>query len=114
MKQIETSTETIELSYKATCITVLICSLNLLANIHRVTVTGECQHLMHQSFVSLAPIGPGNSRAFNFSIFKALVKAWHGGIRIPAKSLDSPETENNVEQQLGVVLMKLKYERVLN
>ena len=29
----------------------------------------------------------------------------------PAKSPGSPETDDNVEQQLGVVLMKLKYER---
>ena len=31
--------------------------------------------LMHQSFVSPVPVGPGNSGAFNFSIFKALLKA---------------------------------------
>ena len=30
---------------------------------------------------------------------------------IPAKSPDSPEANNNVEQQLGVVLMELKYQR---
>ena len=55
---------------------------------------------MHQSFVSPAPPGPGNSGAFNFSIFKT-----------PAKSPGSPGADNNVEQQLGVVLMKLKHGR---
>ena len=43
--------------------------------------------LLHQSFVSPAPIGPGNSGAFNFSIFKALVKARHCGVRFVVKSL---------------------------
>ena len=32
---------------------------------------------MHQSFVAPAPSGPRNSGAFNFSIFKALLKALH-------------------------------------
>ena len=39
---------------------------------------------MHQSFVSPAPLGPGNSRVF----------------RIPAKSPGSTEADKNVEQQL--------------
>ena len=69
--------------------------------------------IMHQSFVSPAPLGQGNSGAFNFSIFKAPVKAWPCGVRfvvgkIPAKSPGSPEGDNNVEQHLGVVLVKLK------
>ena len=71
---------------------------------------------MHQSFVSPAPLGPGNSGAFfNFSIFKARLKARHCGarfiVKIPAKSPGSPEADNNLEQQLGVVLVKLKHER---
>ena len=71
---------------------------------------------MHQLFASSAPIGPGNSGAFNFSNFKALLKARHvlwGQIcvKFPAKSPGSPEADNNGEQLLGVVLMKLKYER---
>ena len=33
--------------------------------------------VMHQSFVAPAPLGPRNSGAFNFSIFKALLKALH-------------------------------------
>ena len=43
--------------------------------------------LMHQSFVSTAPLGPGNSSAFNFSVFKARLKAWHCGILYVVKSL---------------------------
>ena len=69
--------------------------------------------VMHQSFVSAAPLRPGNSGGFNFSIFKAPVKARPCGGQIcgktPAKSPGSPENDNNVEHQLGVVLMKLKY-----
>ena len=64
---------------------------------------------MHQSFASPAPPGPGNSGAFNFSIFKARPGKSFG--KTPAKSPDSPGADNNVEQQLGVVLMKLKHGR---
>ena len=67
--------------------------------------------VMHQSFVSPAPIVPGNSRAFNFKIFEAphcrstfVVKSL-----LLLKGLGSSEADNNVEQQLGVVLMKLKH-----
>ena len=35
--------------------------------------------LMHQSFVSPATSGQGKSGAFNFSIFKAQLKALHCG-----------------------------------
>ena len=42
---------------------------------------------MHQSFVSTAPSGPGISGAFNFSIFKAPLKALHSGAKIVVKSL---------------------------
>ena len=70
--------------------------------------------LMHQSFVSPAPLGPGNSVTFNFLIFKAPVKVRPCGVRFVVKSLlkaPAPRGDNNVnvEQQLGVVLMKLKY-----
>ena len=34
-------------------------------------------HIMHQLFVSPAP--QGARQVFNFSIFKALLKAWHCG-----------------------------------
>ena len=67
--------------------------------------------LMHQSFASPAPPGPGNSGAFNFSIFKARLKARHCRARVLVKPLleaPAPGADNNVEQQLGVVLMKLK------
>ena len=68
---------------------------------------------MHQSFASSAPPGPGNSGDFNFSIFKARLKARHckNFGKTPAKSPGSPGADNNVEQQLGVVLMKLKHGR---
>ena len=55
--------------------------------------------LMHQSFVSTAPSGPGISGAFNFSIFKAPLKALHSGTKIVVKSLLEapalPGTDNN-------------------
>ena len=68
--------------------------------------------LMHQSFVSPAPLGPGNSGTFNFLIFKAPVKVRPCEVRFVVKSLlkaPAPRGDNNVEQQLGFVLMKLKY-----
>ena len=43
--------------------------------------------VMHQSFVSTAPSGPGISGAFNFSIFKAPLKALHSGAKLVVKSL---------------------------
>ena len=42
---------------------------------------------MHQSFVSTAPSGPGISGTFNFSIFKAPLKALLSGAKIVVKSL---------------------------
>ena len=57
---------------------------------------------------------PGNSRAFNFSILKPSSKPGTAGQtcdKTPAKSPGSPEAAHNAEQQLGVVLMKLKCER---
>ena len=44
-------------------------------------------YIMHQSFVSTAPLGPGIIGAFNFSIFKAPLKALHSGAKIVVKSL---------------------------
>ena len=42
---------------------------------------------MHESFVSPTPSGPGNSGAFYFSIFKALLKTLHCGAKFVVKSL---------------------------
>ena len=82
--------------------------LNVIACLSFVIRNQSFLSLTHQSFVSSAPLGPGNSGAFNFSIFKFQI----GKILIiPAKSPDSLEADNNVEQQLGVVLMELKYQR---
>ena len=69
---------------------------------------GQQQHgkfgLVHQSFVSTAPSGPGISGAFNFSIFKAPLKALHSGAKLVVKSLLKapalPGTDNNDEQQM--------------
>ena len=44
------------------------------------------QWLMHQSFVAPAPSGPRNSGAFNFSFFKALLKALHCRAKFVVKS----------------------------
>ena len=65
---------------------------------------------MHQSFVSQAPLGSGNSGAFNFSIFKAPLKARLCEARVVVKSL-LKALAPNVKQQLGAVQMKLKYDR---
>ena len=60
--------------------------------------------IMHQSFVSTAPSGPGISGAFNFPIFKAPLKALHSGAKLVVKSLLKapalPGTYNNEEQQM--------------
>ena len=45
------------------------------------------EHIMHQSFVSMVHLGPGNSGTFNFSNFKALVKAPLCGVKFFVKSL---------------------------
>ena len=56
--------------------------------------------------------GLDDSGAFNFSVFKSPAKSpvLLGQIcgKIPAKSPGSQGAGNNVEQQLGVVLMKNK------
>ena len=63
---------------------------------------------MHQSFVSTAPSGPGISGAFNFSIFKAPLKALHSGAKLVVKSLLKapalPGTDNNEEQQMTWII----------
>ena len=82
--------------------------------IMEVTPTWTCSNvvgkaywiIMHQSFVVLAPTGPGNSRAFNFSVFKALLNALHCGDKFMIKSLlkapapPPPAADNNEEQQM--------------
>ena len=63
--------------------------------------------MMHQSFVSTAPSGPGISGAFNFSIFKALLKALHSGAKIVVKSLlkaPARGADNNEEQQMTWII----------
>ena len=42
--------------------------------------------VMHHTFVAPAPSGPRNSGAFNFSIFKALLKALHCQAKFVVKS----------------------------
>ena len=49
---------------------------------------------MYQSYVSPAPLGPGKSGAFNFSICKALLKARHCQGRFVVKSpLKAPDPQ---------------------
>ena len=85
----------------------------LIGFITMITIHCYTQVMMHQSFISPTSLGAGNSGSFNFSIFKAPLKnpALRGQLcgKIPAKSPGSPESDHNVEQQLRVVLMKLKY-----
>ena len=53
---------------------------------------------MHQSFVSTAPLGSGNSGVFNFSVFQARLKALHCGVRSMVKSLlnaPAPRSRSN-------------------
>ena len=60
--------------------------------------------VMHQSFVSTAPFGARISGAFNFSFFKATLKALLSGAKIVVKSLLKvpalPGADNNKEQQM--------------
>ena len=58
--------------------------------------------LMHQSFVVMGPAGPGNSGAFNFSVFKALLNALHCEDKFMVKSVlkaPPPEVSNTTEEQ---------------
>ena len=48
---------------------------------------GGVADFMHQSFASPAPPGPWNSGSFNFSIFKARLKAPHCRARFVVKPL---------------------------
>ena len=63
------------------------------------------------------PMGPGIAGRLNFQFLKPCKKPGTAGTdfcgKIPAKNPGSPRVENNVEQQLGVVLVK-KYERGLD
>ena len=67
------------------------------------TLISAFDFTMHQSFVSTAPSGPGISRAFNFSIFKAPLKALLSWAKIVDKSLLKapalPGADNNEEQK---------------
>ena len=76
-------------------------------------LTGELisWDVLHQSFVSMAPLGPGNREVFNFSVFKALLKARHCWVRFVVKSLLKAPAQHRLtivwnNMQLGVVLMK--------
>ena len=69
------------------------------------------EQLLHQSFVSMAPLGSGSSGTFNFTVFNAKCYKHWGQIcgEIPAERPSSTEAYKNVEQLLlGVVLMKKK------
>ena len=73
------------------------------------------QTVMYQAFETLTPTGPWNSRAFNFSVCKALVNAPHCRDIFVAKSLlkvpahpptpptqtNNPGVENDKEQQMN-------------
>ena len=50
-------------------------------------LTFSSMPVIHQSFVAPAPSGPRNSGAFNFSIFKVLLKALHCRAKFVVKSL---------------------------
>ena len=78
--------------------------MNTVLAIIRLTQIPFHATVMHQSFVSTAPSGPGISGAFNFSIFKAPLKALLSGAKIVVKSLLKapalPGADNNEEQQM--------------
>ena len=73
---------------------------------YRIRLFLHCElfHIMHLSFVVPAPTGTGNSAAFNFSVFKALLNALHCGDTFMVKSLlkghAPPEVDKNVGQQM--------------
>ena len=69
----------IGMSHTITYVKLKICQIGMS---HTIT----CFKLMHQSFVAPAPSGPRNSGAFNFSIFKALLKALHCRAKFVVKS----------------------------
>ena len=70
---------------------------------------GGLYYVMHQSFVTPAPSRPRNSGAFNFSIFKALLKALHCRAKFVVKSpLKAPAPGGwqyqNKERQLNRII----------
>ena len=71
------------------CLGLPVCSVPIcFSSFPSIYVALKCfGELMHQSFVSLAPLGPGNSGAYNLSIFKAPLKARHCGARDLVKFL---------------------------
>ena len=68
----------------------------------RTSALHHIEGVMHQSFVVPVPTGPGNSGAFNFSVFKALLNALHFGDKfiVLLKAPAPPEVDNNEEQQM--------------
>ena len=75
---------------RTACEAVLMCTHNLCfeQNIKNFLLKIFIFYIfMHQSFASPAPPGPGNSGAFNFSIFKARLKARHCRARVLVKPL---------------------------
>ena len=70
--------------------------------------------IMHQSFVSTAPSGPGISGAFNLSIFKAPLKALLSGAKIVVKSLlKAPALPGNNKRPESVGLTLCAYHIVI-
>ena len=55
-------------------------------NVSIILIANRFLIFMHQSFVAPAPSGPRTSGAFNFSIFKALLKALHCRAKFVVKS----------------------------
>ena len=83
-----------------TILTSLKCNNNVTQVIYTVffcattSFSIEIPIIIHQPFVPPAPLGPGNNRAFNFSIFKAL----HCGAKFVATFLlnaTTPGVDNN-------------------
>ena len=65
-----------------------LCAISYAANSKfRANIAKFPRPRSHSAFVSTAPTGPGISGAFNFSIFKALLKAMLSRAKIMVKSL---------------------------
>ena len=65
---------------------VRIASVKRFLRVSTIYVLEQKQRFMHQSFVAPATLGPRNSGALNFSIFKALLKALHCRAKFVVKS----------------------------
>ena len=76
-----------------------------MCNMHMLKTWCNSVHVCYAPVICIhRPLGPGIRRAFQFSIFKAPLKALHSRAKLVVKSLLKapalPGTDNNDEQQM--------------